>query len=184
MKAKKSSKTERFLPPIMQAFRSAFREKDSGKEIDIRTGADERIIAGRRTTPRSTVNENTLKQELADDLSALLNTVNLAAAVDLNGLDDLKHSILNYGVDDLTAISSISRDAENIGPRLLEVLRDYEARLADDTLRVVADLVTDEVNTRVSLHISAEMYASPSDVPVEFVADVETYSGKVKVKQG
>ena len=184
MKAKKSGNSERFVPPIMQAFRSAFREKDSGKEIDIRTEADERVIAGRRTSPRSIVNENALKRELADDLSALLNTVNLAAATDLDGLDDVKHSILNYGVDDLTAISSISRDVENIGPRLLEILRDYEARLAHETMRIVADFETDEITTRMSLHLSGEMYATPSDVPVEFIADVEAYSGKVKVKQG
>jgi len=184
MNAKKVAKHNRFVPPIMQAFRSAFRERDSGKEVDIRTDADERIIAGRRTTPRNTVNENTLRQELADDLSSLLNTVNLAAAVDLEEFDDVRHSIINYGVDDLTSISSGSRGVNNVGPRLLEVLRDYESRLADESLRIVSDQTNDDVNTRVSLHVSGEMYATPSDVPVEFVADVEAYSGKVKVKQG
>ena len=65
--------------------------------------------------------------------------------------------------------------------REAKVLR--AARPVRDYLRVVADLVTDEVNTRVSLHVNGEMYATPIDIPVEFVADVETYSGKVKVKQ-
>ena len=181
MKAKQQH--DRFVPPVMQAFRSAYRERDSGKALDIRNAADERIIAGRRSTPRNTVNEATLKQELSDDLSSLLNTVNLASAIDLDGLDDVRHSILNYGVDDLTAVSSLSKDSDKIGPRLLEVLRDYEARLDKNTLRIVADIVTDDVNTRVSLHVSGEMYATPNDVPVEFIADVETYSGKMKVKQ-
>ena len=176
-------KIDRFVPPMMQAFRAAFRERDSGKDIDQRNAAGERLIAGRRSTPRNTVNEVTLKQELADDLGSLLNTVNLASAIDLDGLDHVRHSILNYGVDDLTAVSSLSKDSDKIGPRLLEVLRDYEARLDENTLRIVADLVTDDVNTRVSLHVSGEMYATPNDVPVEFIADVETYSGKMKVKQ-
>ena len=174
---------DRFVPPIMHAFRSAFRERDSGKLLDARNAADERVIAGRRSSPRSVVSETILKQELADDLSALLNTVNLAAAEDLSDLDNVRRSILNYGIDDLTAISSDSRESESIGPRLLEVLRNYEARLVDGTVSLVADLETDEVNNRVSLHVSGEMYATPNDVQVEFIADVETYSGKVKVKQ-
>lgn len=184
MSTKLYLQSEHFVPPIMYAFRSAHKEKDATKALDIRSAADERVIAGRRSTPRNSVNESALKQELADDLSALLNTINLAAAENLDGLDEVKHSILNYGIDELTAISTGSKQSEGIAPRLVEVLQDYEVRLVAGTVKIVADLVTDEVNSRVSLHVSGEMFATPSDVAVEFIADVEPYSGKVKVKQG
>jgi type VI secretion system protein ImpF len=167
----------------MSAFRSAFQQRDSKKEIDIRTDADERIISSRMTTPRNAVSEVKLKQELSDDLSALLNTVNLASAENLDQFDYVRQSVLNYGVNDLTAISVDSRAVENVGDHLKEVLDTYESRLVGGTIAVDKSAKGDEVNTRVSFHVAAEMHASPSDVPVEFVADIESYSGKMNVKR-
>ena len=174
---------DRFVPPIMQAFRAAFREKDSQKKIDLRSESDERVIAGRRSSPRNAVNENVLKQELSQDLAALLNTVNLAAAENLDGLDYVKQSILNFGVSDMTAFSAETHATENVQAHLKEVLQRYEIRLAGQTLEVSKSAELDEVNMRLSFHVSAEMYATPTDVPVEFVADIESYSGKMNVKR-
>lgn len=174
---------QRFVPPIMQAFRSAFRERDSGKELDIRSAADERIIPGRRTSPRNAVSETVLRQELADDLAALLNTVNLASIEDLRGLEEVRRSILNYGVDDLASISTESETMERLEGKLREVLEFCEARLVRGTVAVVRESAIDEINTKVAFHINAEMYASPSNVSVEFVADLDAYSGKLGVKR-
>ncbi len=167
----------------MLAFRASFKERDSGKVIDEYSEAGERIIAGRRTSPRSAIRESVLKEELADDLSALLNTVNLESIEDLEGLEEVRRSILNYGIDDLTAISADSQEAKGIAPRLQQILRDHEDRLVDGSVRLAAESVTNEASARIAIHINAEMYASPTDVPVEFVADVESYSGKVRIKQ-
>ena len=181
----KSSKThDRFVPPIMRAFRDAFEKRDSTKQLNIRNPDGEAVISGRRATPRNSVNESALKQELAEDLSALLNTVNLSAIEDLNEFEDVQKSILNYGIDDLTAIAADSREAQGIAPRLQQILRDHEDRLVSGSVRLSAESVTNEASARIAVHISAEMHASPNDVPVEFVADVESYSGKVRIKQG
>lgn len=167
----------------MQAFRAAFKERDSGKALESRSMADERVISGRRTTPRNAVSETLLKQELSDDLAALLNTVNLASAQDIADFEFVKQSILNFGIDDLSSISSESHAIEDLGDRLKEILERYEARLVGNTLAVVKSSELDEINTRLSFHVTAEMYATPTDVPVEFVADIESYSGKMNVKR-
>ena len=174
---------DRFVPPVMQAFRAAFRERDSSKIRELRGPDDERIIAGRRSSPRNAVNEAVLKQELADDLSALLNTVNLASAENLDGLDEVKTSILNYGIEDLTAISSESVGAGNVGPRMRQVLKSFESRLIDSTISVQPRAAEEDSDARIRFQISADMYATPADVPVEFVADVEAYSGRMNIKQ-
>ena len=167
----------------MQAFRSAFRDKDSRKELDVRSESDERVIAGRRTTPRNTLNEIVLKQELANDMAALLNTINLEAIEDLSDLDDVRSSILNYGIDDLNSMSAESQMIDKLAPRLEKVLQTFEGRLVDGTLSVTQQADTDDVNTRVSFHVSAQMHATPADIPVEFVADIEAYSGKTQIRQ-
>jgi type VI secretion system protein ImpF len=174
---------DRFVPPVMQAFRAAFKEKDSSKKLESRSGADERIINGRRITPRNAVSEMQLKQELSDDLAALLNTVNLASTKNLDDFDHVRQSILNFGVHDLSSISSESQLVENIGAHLKDILQRYESRLVEGTLAVIKGAEFDEVNTRISFYVAAEMYATPTDVPVEFVADIESYSGKMNVKR-
>jgi len=180
---KRQPKQDRFVPPIMQAFRAAFRERDSEKDVATRSQDGERVIAGRRTTPRNSVSETSLRQDLANDLSALLNTVNLASAVDLEGLDEVQSSILNYGVDDLTSISANSNAVGSIPGKIRKVLQTYEARLADGTVTVVPNEELDELNTKLSLRVSAEMHATPSDIPIEFVADVEPFGNSVTLSK-
>ncbi len=172
----------RFIPPVMQAFRSSFAARDSSKLVDERNEGDERIVAGRRTTPRNAISESVLKQELAFDLQSLLNTVNLAAASDLDELPEVRKSILNFGVDDLTAITSDTRAAVALDRRLREILIVYEPRLVRESIVVTLDKNQDGSDARLAFRVSAEMRASPHDIAVEFVADVETYSGQISVK--
>lgn len=176
-------KNERFVPPIMQAFRSAFRDHDSKKALDLRSDADERVIAGRRSSPRNAVSETSLRQELSEDLSNLLNTINLSSIEDLSGLEDVATSILNYGVADLTAISTEEIAVGRIGSSLQQVIETYEPRLVPGSLGIATSPEIDDISTRVRFHFNAEMYANPSDIAIEFVADVETDSGKMKISK-
>ena len=179
---KKTLKHDRFVPPIMQAFRAAFKEKDAQKDLQTKTEAGDRIISGRRATPRSSVNETVLREQLAEDLSTLLNTINLASAENLEGLEEVQRSILNFGIVDLTSISADSVDAEKLGPQLRHILQNHEDRFVENSVKLSVEPVTIEASARIAIQINAEMFASPADLPVEFLADVESYSGKVRLK--
>ena len=165
----------------MHAFREAFRMRDAAKPIDNRNEAGERVIAGRRTSPRSAVSEAALRIELGDDLSALLNTVELAATDDLVGVERVGGSILNFGVPDLTAISASPEAAVRVAHLLRQKLELYECRLVPGTIVVFSEPIDDTASGQLRLHIHAEMYSTPTDIPVEFVADVEVETGKIKV---
>lgn len=172
---------DRFVPPVMHAFRAAFRERDSTENIDEKTGDGERIIAGRRSSPRSAVSDVALRQELADDLGTLLNTINMASAEDLTGLERVQKSILNFGVTDLTAVTSDSTDADDLARQLSIVLERFEQRLIPGSIQVKAQESKDDASGHIRFHVNADMYSTPVDVAVEFVADIEADSGKMKV---
>lgn len=174
---------DRFVPPIMHAFRAAFRERDAARDIDRKTEDGERLIAGRRASPRSAVSEGILRQELADDLAALLNTVNLAAAEDMTSFEHARNSILNYGIADLTAIATNSRDIDNLSKSMAATLERFEPRLIPGTIVVKQEDTGDDASGRVRLHINADMHSTPVDVAVEFVAEIEPDSGKMKVSR-
>lgn len=170
-------KKERLQIPLMYAFRSAFEERDATKHEDIRIDG-ERVVADRSLLRRRGTDEGLLKRDLSIDLGALVDTINLASAADLDGLDYVKKSVLNYGLDDLTHITVDSNDVNEIGAQLKAAILHHEPRLSPDSLSVERS-EDDEVNQRVRFRVRAEMLSKPLDIPIEFLCEVDVGSGKI-----
>ena len=79
-------KKERLQIPLMFAFRDAFEQRDATKKEDVRVDG-ERVVADRSLLRRRGTEEALLKRDLAIDLGALVDTINLASATDLDGLE-------------------------------------------------------------------------------------------------
>ena len=179
----KSAKNDRMAPPLMHAFREAFRNKDAKKELDLRDDTGERIIASRRVSARSWVNEAALRRDLAEDLTRLLNTVNLDSAQELTDFSYASRSILNYGLTDITAYSLEENAVNDISAELRQSLKDYEPRLIPQSIEVRRDTTVDSAAHQIRFAVSAEMHATPVDIPVEFVAELELDSGKMRISR-
>lgn len=179
----KSTKNDRMAPPLMHAFREAFRHKDAKKELDLRDDTGERVIASRRVSARSWVNESALRRDLAEDLSRLLNTVNLASAEDVSDFSFVARSIVNYGLVDITAYSLDENAVNDITHELRRSLVDYEPRLIPSSIEVTRDMSVDSAAHQIRFAVNAEMHATPVDIPVEFVAELELESGKMRISR-
>ena len=179
----KSDSNDRLAPPLMHAFREAFRNKDARKELDLRDDTGERVIASRRVSARSWVNEAALRRDLAEDLTGLLNTVNLASAEDLSEFPHTARSIVNYGLTDITAYTIEEAAVENVTRELRQALTDYEPRLIAASIEVTRDALVDNSGQKIRFAVSAEMHATPVDIPVEFVAELELDSGKMRISR-
>jgi type VI secretion system protein ImpF len=177
----KLNENARVAPPFMHAFRQAFEEKDARKELDLRDQSGERVIASRRNSARLPVNETTLRRELAEDLNALLNTIRLSSAEDISAFPYAARSILNYGLTDITSHSVEESAVEDIIAELRRVLAEYEPRLVGPSIVVERDASVESSTMKVRFTVQAEMHATPVDVPVEFVAELELDSGKIRV---
>lgn len=164
----------------MFAFREAHRAKDSRKTLDLRDETGMRVIAGRRSV-KGAVTEIQLRDQLAIDLNSLLNTVNLDSAVDLSRHSLVRSSILNYG---LPEISNRTIDENRMSAIVTEIetaLLAFEPRLIPKTIRVTRDKSVDSDSLDIRYTVSGEMACDPVAVPVEFVADIEVDSGKLKI---
>lgn len=167
----------------MLAFRASFRAKDSKKISEERDAGGERIIAGRRSAWRRAADEVTLRQELNDDLVTLLNTVNFASSEDIGEFSFVAKSILNYGLADLTSITIDETIVDDIGGELREALINYEPRFAAGSIEIERDRTLDPGTLKIRFNIHAEMLASPIDVPVNFVADIDLDSAKMRISR-
>lgn len=169
----------RFQAPLMAAFRETFAARDA-RDSSVTVVDGERVIEGRQSRQRRG-DETALKRDLSIDLTALLNTIDLASSIDLRGLPEVSRSILNYGMPDVTHLTSQEVGIDKIRDQLATALKIYEPRINPDTLHVDKQILTDDVNQRVRFAVSGEMFFSPLDVAVEFVAELEINSGKMNL---
>jgi type VI secretion system protein ImpF len=164
----------------MFAFREAHRERDARVVPDLRDEQGQRIISGRRAR-KGAVSEGQLREQLALDLNALLNTVNMEAGFDLTEFPKVRESILNYGIPEISNRSIDEHRVADIVDEIRAALILYEPRLLPDTLAVIRDTTVDPHSLNIRFAVSGEMACDPAAVAVEFVADIEIDTGKMRI---
>jgi type VI secretion system protein ImpF len=174
-------KHDRLAPPLMHAFRAAHEKRDARERVDLRDEGGDRVIAQRRANSRMPITESGLRREVAIDLANLLNTTNLAAAEPLAGLDAVKSSVLNFGFPDLSH-RSIDEHGLAALPREIETaIVDFEPRLARGSIRVRRDDTVAASDLKLRFVVKAELRVDPIDTPVEFAAELELDTGKIRI---
>jgi len=173
---------KRLRPPLMFAFREAHLEKDAKTALDLRDESGERVIAQRRSSQRAAITEQKLRREIAVDLDALVNTVNLSSALDLSGREYVGRSILNHGFPDMTRLTIDEHRVDSIREDLAAVLLRYEPRLIAKSIAVERDDNLDPAELKVRFLVRADLNCEPLNVPVQFIADLELDTGKIAIK--
>ncbi|HEV2555665.1 MAG TPA: GPW/gp25 family protein [Bosea sp. (in: a-proteobacteria)] len=173
---------KRLRPPLMFAFREAHQEKDAQVALDLRDAGGERVIANRRAAPRAAITEPKLRREIAVDLDALVNTINLGSSVDLSRYEHVRKSILNHGFPDLTSRSIDEHRVDLIAKDMVAALLGYEPRLIRNSIAVERDHSLDRAELKVRFLVRADLNCEPLNVPVEFVADLELDTGKMAIR--
>jgi type VI secretion system protein ImpF len=172
----------RLRPPLMFAFREAHRSKDAKVQLDLRDASGERVIAGRRAAPRAAITESKLRQEIATDLEALVNTINFGSSTDLSRFEHVGRSVLNHGFPDIQNRSIDEYRVGNIKSELAEVLVGFEPRLVKQSIVVERDESLDGAELKIRFVVRADLNCDPLNIPVQFVADVELDTGKIAIK--
>ena len=176
-------RNDRLAPPLMYAFRAAHDKRDAKQSLDIRDEAGERVIAARRVTTSTPISEAGLRREVMTDLMTLLNTTNFGAAEDLSELPAVRGSILNFGFPDLSWRSMDENGLVEVAREIEIALGDFEPRLMRSSIKAKRDLTVNAEELRLRFVVKADLRAKPVNVPVEFVAEVELESGKIRVQR-
>ena len=179
--AKVSSKT-RLSPPLMHVFRASHAAKDAKQRVDLRDEAGERLLSSRRLRPRQVITERVLREEVARDLDALLNTVALESTIDLSETPHARKSILNFGIPDVSSRTIDENAVNNIPAEIKAAIINFEPRLAAHSLQIERDTSIDPTELKVRFIVRADLTCDPVHVPVEFIADM-IEGGKITVNR-
>lgn len=167
----------------MYAFRAAHDARDAKKKLDLRDESGERVLAGRRASIRSVITEALLRREVSRDLEILMNTINMAATVDLHDHPRVRHSILNFGFPDVTHRTIDESAVDDVGGEIEAALRDFEPRIIAETIEVARDPDVRIEELKIRFVVRADLACDPVNVPVEFVADLEMDTGKIMINR-
>lgn len=169
-----------FQVSLMNVFRQSARDHDARRRDDTVLDGD-RVMSARSIERREGASQTTLRDHLALDLGNLMSTIHLEAAQDLEGFDHVRKSILNYGLQDLSRLTTDDSRIQKLARDLREALLTHEPRLIAETLKVTLRKTDSGATQRIAFEIDAEMAARPVDVPLEFVAEIDSGAGKVAI---
>lgn len=176
-------KAARLLPPLHHIFKDSHRAGDAKKPLDLRDEAGNRVIAGRRGMGRHPVDEAVLRDEVSGNLAVLLNTVHLAATEDLSSVPEVARSILNFGMPDLASFTIDDTRVNDIAGEIRTAMMAYEPRIDPDSIKAVRDHDADSAALELRFVVYAELFAEPLNIPVEYIAEVDTELAKFRIER-
>jgi type VI secretion system protein ImpF len=127
-----------------------------------------------------------LRQSVLRDLSALLNTSNLATIDELSATPHVAKSTLNYGIPGFAGLFESSARVSSLERELAEAIRIFEPRIRSDSLRVRARGRRDDTAVpALVFEIEGELWAQPVPVQLflETTIEIETRIAVVTEKR-
>ena len=130
-----------------------------------RESQDKRVISMRR-----------LRQSVLRDLAWLLNTTNLATTEELEAYPEVAHSVLNYGLSELSGHLVSGMDLSKLERMVRQAVQDFEPRILPHTVKVRSIKDTSkESHNRLMFEIEGQLWAvpTPSHLLIKTQIDLE-----------
>jgi type VI secretion system protein ImpF len=121
-----------------------------------------------------------LKSLVQRDLAWLLNCVAASANMDFSEYPEVAKSTLNYGILDLSGVSSIVFSPKHIERELVKCIKYYEPRIIPKSLKIKISVAAKEMNSNtLSFEISGDLWAQPLPLQLFLKTEVDIENGSV-----
>lgn len=156
---------ERLQPSLLDRLTDDHREKGSESR-------DDRVIDVRR-----------LRDIIQRDLSWLLNTNNGETLIDSDLYPNVRRSVLNYGVREVSGDYTTKERATQMRASIVRAIEDFEPRIKRGTLDVTLHTDPGAPNSLVVFDIRADMWAQPLPLELYLRSEVDVTTGHVNVER-
>ena len=125
--------------------------------------------------------EAELRNCVIRDIAWTLNAIHFAAAVPLDDYPEIRTSVLNQGVPDLTSMTVNSDVFKRRARDLTDAIRFFEPRLVEQSVNVSFDKALADDENKLRFVIQGELKGAVDDRYVEFKTSVALDTGDVVV---
>lgn len=138
----------------------------------------------KESTAQQSMSQKEFKDAVIRDLGWLLNSVSLDVCVDLEPYPEVKHSVLNYGLPDISGHTSSTINVKTIERSLIQAIRDFEPRLIRNSLRVkVHSNPSDMSHNSLVFEIEGAVFGQPSPFQIVLRSELDLECGEFKVTE-
>ncbi len=126
-----------------------------------------------------------LRQLVKRDLAWLLNTGHLETLEDLDAYPEVKTSVVNYGIDDLSGRAVAGVQASDLERIVRNAIINFEPRILKNSIQVTASVSTEHMNRNaITFTIEGQLWAQPVPIQLFLKTEVDLDNGNVQVTDG
>ncbi len=139
---------------------------------NLKESRDQRVVSLRR-----------YRAGVLRDLDWLLNTGAHGSTEDLTEFDDVRKSVVNYGIPDLCGMTASGLQAAEFRRQLSEAVRTFEPRIIPETLKIRVQASPGMMDhNALSFTISGDLWALPTPDPLFVRTEVDLDTGQCALK--
>lgn len=145
---------------------------------------DEDPTNSRESREQRVMSLQQIREAVQRDLGWLLNSGCLATTEDLDEFPQVAHSVLNYGIPDLSGMTIHNWDAAALERALHQAIVDFEPRILPGSLRVrvVTDAEGMHRNAMI-FEIEGKLWSQPMPVRLFWNTEVDLENGNITVTE-
>lgn len=133
---------------------------------------------------RRVISATRLRDCVTRDLGWLLNAVQLEVTQDLEPFPEVKSSVLNFGIPDLTGVSVSRVNVDTLRQSVREAILRFEPRLTESSLRVVVEASPNRMDrASLTFRIESEMWAQPIPLNLYLKTEVDLETGRLNLSE-
>ncbi|MEY8098748.1 type VI secretion system baseplate subunit TssE [Falsihalocynthiibacter sp. S25ZX9] len=128
------------------------------------------------------INLRRLRDIIRRDLAWLLNCNNLDTIIDEDEHPQVRKSVLNYGVREVSGDFSTEKRAAEIRKSIHRAITLFEPRIKEGTLEILERKNKDGSQTIVEFDIRADMWAQPLPMELYLRSQVDLTTGQLQLE--
>lgn len=142
------------------------------------------------TNPRESREQRVMSlQQIRDavqrDLAFLVNAGSLSTTEDLDEYPDVEHSVLNFGIPDMSGMTVHGANTEDLEKTLHQAIVDFEPRILQNSLQVRVITDPEEMHRRAMVfEIEGKLWAQPMPLRLFWNTEIDLETGDALVAEG
>ena len=138
----------------------------------------------KESSSQQSMSQKQFKEAVIRDLGWLLNSVALDVCEDLDRFPEVKRSILNFGLPDMSGHTSSNVDIRNMESAIKSVIQQFEPRIINNSLKVKIHSNPDEMShNSLVFEIAGAVFGQPSPFQVVLKSELNLECGEFQVKE-
>ena len=138
----------------------------------------------RESSSRQALSQKQFKEAVIRDLGWLLNSVSMESVFDFSAYPEVKHSVLNYGLPDISGQTASSIDSGDLEKRLRSVIYEFEPRFIQNSLKINVRSDPDEMSQNsLVFEIEGVVFGQPMPFHVVLRSELDLECGQFTVRE-